>query len=216
MCSYSKNIDKMLFSNCALFKRSFTNKGIGFTFNNEVRRNLFKKSLFPNLSMDVFMVNGHSKVSKMKSASTDNALKVWIENNFEEIDRYEESKSHSSKFGRKELKPVHNHVSLHNPIEPANVRSKGFEIPLGHSTIVYITPKARDIDESGKELSEHQRGCRLVKDTHGLKIFKVYTKEACHLECMINQAYERCGCFPWSYLVTKVRIILLKLVPLSY
>ena len=95
-------------------------------------------------------------------------------------------------------------VTLHNPREPANIRSNSFKIPLGHSTNVYITPKARQIDESGENLLEDQRGCRMNEDNKALDIFQVYTYEACMLECKIRQSYQRCGCFPWDYLVTKV------------
>ena len=80
---------------------------------------------------------------------------------------------------------------------------KGFEIPLGHSTKVYITPKAREIDDSGKDLTEVQRGCRLAKDSKDLDSFNIYSQESCHLECMIKQSYKRCGCFPWNYLITE-------------
>ena len=38
-------------------------------------------------------------------------------------------------------------VTLHNPNESGNLRSKSFEIPLGQTTTVYITPKAREIDD---------------------------------------------------------------------
>ena len=88
--------------------------------------------------------------------------------------RYQNTKSTKNKVGNVNWEPINIPVSLHNPKEPANIRNKGFEIPLGHSTKVYITPKAREIDDSGKELSEVQRGCRLVKDSQELDIFNIY------------------------------------------
>ena len=111
------------------------------------------------------------------------------------------------KMGSIMLKPINIQVSLHNPREPGNIRSKSFQIPLGHSTKVYITPKAREIDDSGKDLSEDQRGCRLSEDSEELDVHNIYSQEACHLECMIKQAYQRCGCFPWNYLITTKVII---------
>ena len=199
LCSFSQNAVKKLFSNCDLFKRSFTNKGLGFTFNNDMKNTLYKHS---DLSMNVFMVNVKNKVFNMSSAGSEHALKVLIENNMEEIERFERTIIPDNRVGVVGLKPISIPVSLHNPKEPANIRSKSFKIPLGHSTIVYITPKAREIDDSGKELSEVQRGCRLAEDTQNLDIFNIYSQEACLLECLFKEAYQRCGCFPWNYLIT--------------
>ena len=122
-----------------------------------------------------------------------------LENNFEEIENYEKA------IDKLFLKPSSVKVTLHNPKAPANIRSKSFELPLGYSTTVYITPTAREIDQSGKELSEKQRGCRLSEDNNDLNIFKTYTQEGCLMECKIRQAFQRCDCFPWNYLVTKVQ-----------
>ena len=71
-------------------------------------------------------------------------------------------------------------------------------LPLGHSSTVYITPKARVIDQSGKELAEAERNCRLDEDTDNLDIFNVYTKAACMFECKLKQSMKRCACVPWN------------------
>ena len=102
-------------------------------------------------------------------------------------------------MGELKLKPIEVSVSLHNPNEPANLRSTSFEIPLGHTTTVYVTPKAREIDDSGKELKENERNCRLIEDNSELEIFKIYTQEACLFECKLKIAANKCGCIPWSY-----------------
>lgn len=97
------------------------------------------------------------------------------------------------------LKPKDVAVSLHNPKEPADIRSSSFKIPLGHSTTIYITPKAREIDESGEELTEFQRNCRLGEDTNSLDVFNVYTQTACLFECKMRHSLKMCGCLPWNY-----------------
>ena len=192
----------MLFTNCNLFKRSFSNKGIGITFNSEIGKILFKRSLNFGIAMEVFLINNQRKVSKMRSAGSEHALKVLIQNNLEEVEYYENTKNPVNRVGEIKFKPIHIPVTLHNPKEPANIRGKSFKMPLGYSTIVYITPNAREIDDSAGELSEAQRGCRLSKDSQTLDIFDIYSQEACHLECLIKQAYQRCKCFPWNYLTT--------------
>ena len=124
----------MNFSNCKIFRRSFTNKGLGFTANNEIEDILMKKdfkskALFPNTNR---------RPTLMKSASLKDSLHVVVENNFEEVEKYEEH--HKLK-----QQPTQISVSLHNPAEPADMRSNSIEIvkliPLGHSTLVYIYPK---------------------------------------------------------------------------
>ena len=77
--------------------------------------------------------------------------------------------------------------------------STSISIPLGHSTTFLIKPKAREIDDSGKQLTESQRNCRLDKDTDELDIFNIYTRTACLFECKTRYATKRCQCIPWNY-----------------
>ena len=162
--------------------------GVGFTSNNEVEDILMKN----DIKSKAFFSNTNRRPSMMKSASLKDSLHVVVENNVEEVERYEENY---------ELKkePTKISLSLHNPIEPADIRTNSFEIPLGYSTIVYITPKATEVDEGGKELTELQRNCRLNEETGLLNIFNVYTKVGCLFECNLKHAVERCGCVPWNY-----------------
>ena len=163
--------------------------GIGFTSNNAVEDNLIKKKF----RSKVFFTNTFRKPSLMKSASLKDSLHVVVENNMEEVERYENGNYQSK------MQPTEISVSLHNPVEPADIRTNSFEIPLGYKTIVYITPKATEVDEDGKDLTEIQRNCRLNEDTGMLNIFNVYTKVGCLFECNLKHAVERCGCVPWNY-----------------
>ena len=106
--------------------------------------------------------------------------------------------------------PTEISVSLHNPVEPADIRTNSFEIPLGYSTIVYITPKATEVDGDGKKLKEEQRNCRLNEKSETLNIFNVYTKVGCLFECNLKHAMKRCGCVPWNYPFDKKESIYLK------
>ena len=124
MCQFAKNVDTMNFTNCNLFQRSFTNKGIGFTFNSEREETLIKKSfrskvLFPNTKREPAL---------MKSASIDDSLRVVIENNADEIQRYENSKDKNipGHPGTLNYKPKTISINIHNPKEIADIRSKSF------------------------------------------------------------------------------------------
>ena len=173
--------------------------GLGFTANNEVEDNLIKN----DSKSKAFFTNTNRRPSLMKSASLEGSLHVVVENNMEEVERYEED--YQSK-----MQPTKISVSLHNPVEPADLRTNNFEIPLGYSTIVYITPKATEVDEDGKKLKEEQRNCRLNEKTETLNIFNVYTKVGCLFECNLKHAMKRCGCVPWNYPFDKKESIYLK------
>ena len=179
----------MTFRNCNLFKRSFTNHGLGFTFNNAKAEQLIKKE-FQN---KILHHNKNRNPSLMKTANPQHSLSVLIENNAEEVQEYKKDKLH------KRLNPQKITVSLHSPNEPADLRSKSFQVPLGHSTTVYVTPKARTIDETAMELTESERECRLNNDAKSLKIFNIYTRAACLFECKMRHALNRCKCQPWDY-----------------
>ena len=75
----------MTFENCNIFKRSFTNKGIGFTSNNDVEDKLIKH----DYKSKAFFTNTTRTPTLMKSASLKDSLHVVIENNMEEVERYE-------------------------------------------------------------------------------------------------------------------------------
>ena len=165
---------------------------------------LFKSKNYGSKGNFIFP-NDQIKPKKMKYAGNDHALRVLIENNLEEVDLFENTKNEQRPKGELKQKPKERKVSMHNPLEPANMRSNSFSIPLGYSTVVYITPKVREIDDSAASLSESERGCRLSKDASGLDIFKIYSKKGCVLECQIKQAYRKCGCFPWNYPIIEVR-----------
>ena len=188
LCNFEENVKTMEFINCNLFKRSFTNKGLGYSFNNEIERNLIKEK-FRDVA---FYPNKKRNPTLMTSANSQHALRVVLDSNDEEVKRYE--KNYEIKKNPKKVS-----VAIHNPMEPADLRSSSFKIPLGHSTEVYVTPKAREIDESGRGLTEAERNCRLSDNTKELDVFNVYTQTACLFECKMKYAKSKCGCLPWNY-----------------
>ena len=116
----------------------------------------------------------------------------------EEVDLFEDTKTPGNSADMKR-KPKPLQVVLHDPSKPANVRAKSLSIPLGHFTTVYITPKVTHTDQTGRELPERHRGCRLANENRGLKIFKTYSREGCILECQMTRAARECGCYPWDF-----------------
>ena len=74
--------------------------------------------------------------------------------------------------GELKQKPVSVQVVLHDPSQPANMRTKSITIPLGQSSTVYITPSATETDTSGQMLGETQRECRLKQENDNLQVFR--------------------------------------------
>ena len=208
MCKYEENVKSMTFENCNLIKRSFTTQGFGYTFNNEREDKLIKKE-FRSTELSP---NRDRNPSLMKSTYSKHSLTVVIENNAEEIEMYERSlQSRNNKIDdrltkgqidNQVKKPKQFTVSLHNPKEPADktfIPYNSIKIPLGYSTTLLISAKAREIDEGGETLSESQRMCRLDVNTETLDVFNVYTRMACLFECKMKYSIKKCGCTPWNY-----------------
>ena len=82
------------------------------------------------------------------------------------------TKNKDNVAGDMKIKPVSVLVVLHDPSQPANMRTKSITIPLGQSSTVYITPSATETDTSGQMLGETQRECRLKQENDNLKVFR--------------------------------------------
>ena len=84
-------------------------------------------------------MNQMSGPLKMTNAGPSNALSVIIENNIEEIEFFQKTKQPQNPTGEMKFEPTKVDVVLHDPSEPANMRLKSLEVPLGQSSKVYIS-----------------------------------------------------------------------------
>ena len=192
LCRFEGRPAVMTFRTCDLFRRSFTNKGLGYSFNTEKTERLLQAGAALQTQIKTLHLSPGAEPRLMTGASPHHALTVIVENNLEEIFLYEKSLN-------KRMKPKPVAVVLHDPSQPGNILTKSLEIPLGHSSKVYITPTATVTDQTAMTLSERKRNCRLRSEAGGLKIFQLYSREACIFECQMEQAVERCGCYPWDF-----------------
>ena len=118
LCKFEENEEfQMTFENCDLFSRSFTNRGLGFTFNNLPASDLLKRNRNINLQSETFLFNKATAPRLITSASPEHALSVVIEANREEIAKYLKSKSDFNTQGELNLKPKNILVALHDPKE---------------------------------------------------------------------------------------------------
>ena len=103
-----------LFEKCNIFFRSFTNKGLGYTFNNEVTNEMFKIGDHKKV-IDALNINYQRKPKMMTSAGAEHSLNVLLENNADEVKNFESFEDHTRK-------PRKASVTLHSSLEPANPR----------------------------------------------------------------------------------------------
>ena len=97
LCKHGSSVNMMTFSNCNLFKRSFTNKGIGFTYNNAGVDDLLKKSSGQQNATRILAFNRNGIIKKMVSAGSEHALRVFLDYNEEAVQRYEKTINSASK-----------------------------------------------------------------------------------------------------------------------
>ena len=129
LCKFGRNQDRWSFETCQKFKRSFTTSGVGYTYNNDIASHILKN---PNAAnSNVFVINTNSRPVKMEISSPDNPLEVIVENNMEEVDQFKNTQTSGSSTGDLSQKPRKVKLVLHNPVEPTNIRSNSFEVPLG-------------------------------------------------------------------------------------
>lgn len=90
-------------------------------------------------------------------------------------------------------------ITIHNPNE-IPLDTDYYEEQIKHPgsvTILVFEPKitiARDLDH----YPPYQRGC-LFSNERKLEMFKLYTKNNCDFECLINSFLKYCGCVPYMY-----------------
>ena len=147
MCRFEDKDKPMSFESCNLFTRSITTQGIGYTFNNEIEKKMLKK----DYRNSAFSPNIRRIPSLITSGSSEASLQVVIENNMEYSEIFDDMTTKTGMIH----KPKKILVSIHDPKEPSDTKfgpSTSIKIHLGHSITFLITPKAREIDESGKQL----------------------------------------------------------------
>ena len=194
LCQYSGEPEIMTFRSCNLFTRAYTDKGIGYSFNSEKFTTTFQETT-DNVDGHLAMwFNNKREVEYPKSSGKDFQLRIVIDANIEEVERYEKNIDDVDKMPKAFL------LTVHDPSSPANLRAEGIEVTPGYETTILITPRLLETSKDAKTmLNPKERKCKTKQETQGLKLFKTYTQEACLLECHLTEASDRCGCTPWTY-----------------
>ena len=194
LCQYSGEPEIMTFRSCNLFTRAYTDKGIGYSFNSEKFATSFQETTGNLDGLQAMWFNNKREVQYPKSSGKDFQLRIVIDANNEEVEHYEKGIHDVDKMPKSFL------LTLHDPSSPPNLRAEGIEVAPGYETTILITPRLQETSTDAKTtLNPKERKCKTKQESHGLKLFKTYTQEACLLECHLTEASVRCGCTPWNY-----------------
>ena len=192
LCQYAEDPETMSFSTCDLFRRSFTNMGLGYTFNSEKFWNMYKKTDYDILFERIMFPNTDTEILYPESSGPDYRLRLILDGDIDAVKEYEKTKDYTKAITEFTL-------GVHDPYFPANLRGESIKVRTGYETTIMITPKVLYTTTDAEEMSLAKRHCQKSSESNSLKIFKQYSREACVLECALDEASRRCGCKPWNY-----------------
>ena len=196
MCQYSQEPNEMSPDNCkkAQFYRSFTNEGMGYSFNNGQFWNRHIRNEANELFYKIMAPEYNANVTDYLYPLTSGpayGLTIVLQ-----LNKYQEFAAQSDRSIEKAPKFK---VAIHNPAMPADLRSGGVEVEAGYLSTFLITSSQLLTSEGVKGLEQSRRKCRFPSESEGLKIFKQYSQAGCIFECQIEHGLNKCGCIPWNY-----------------
>ncbi len=177
------------------FKRSYTNRGFGYTFNN---RHFWNKHKRDNKYNEIFYRTMHPFFDEEgpdilfpKENGSPKRLSVMIQPNKYAI-------KEADRMIQEMLLPAFR-IVLHDPRKPADLRTSGINVQPGYRTQISVTPSQLETSDDVKQLPIGRRNCKFNDESEGLQIFNEYSKEACLFECLLLISYAKCKCVPWNY-----------------
>ena len=175
------------------FVRSYTNKGIGYTFNSEKfwglnkYRNTYNQAFYDTMAPFIDMKNQTEPIL-LDSVGPPKDLVVVLQAN---------------KYDREELgsyKSDHTMIlALHNPSHPPDLLTRSLEVKQGYETKISVTPTLVTASRAVKNIDVALRKCKFPSESEGLEIFQKYSQSGCLFECALRVSFRRCGCIPWNY-----------------
>ncbi len=180
-CKYGNN---PMQSNCNLFRKLFTTKGIGYTFNNEA----FYKMFINNTDNTAFFKEMH----QLENDDTHGPKIITLngkKRSFEFILNHIKTNAISSS----------NRLMIHSPYTIADARDEAIDLAPGMMYDIFLTPSVTVTDRKGLQLDYTQRKCFSARENSNLKIFRSYSQSACLFECQLTKAIEKCNCTAWNY-----------------
>ena len=165
------------------FSKSYSNKGIAYTFNSAPFWDIYKKS--PS------MLDFHAMNKKSPEACASARA--------EQMPLYplESGAHHRFQFL---IKPSQggSSIALHSPKTLPDLSRHSLRVLPGHTYTVTVTPSMNEVN--GKMRKKDMEGLQCFSgQSSDLALFKEYSQSACLLECRLRRAYQACGCVSWRY-----------------
>ncbi len=184
-----KHEEHLLDSDCGLFRKMYTNMGIGYTFNNAPFTKMFQNTT-DNMA---FFKEMHQLEEYNGQDSPKEILSNGKGYSFEFVF------SHTGDGGTRESTDKKPKLMIHDPDMTAEANSEVAVLEAGMTYDISIIPSVTVTDSKGLQLGPKERKCLDKSEGEGLKIFGQYTQSACLFECQLALATEKCNCTPWDY-----------------
>ena len=197
------NVYEKTFGECLGFFRTYTDAGIGYSYNTATFWDNYKYNDGLSPFFKVMQPKGNDEVFEHIAKNMSSSQAHVLRSLFQKVLH---PKSSGPKYGLKlyvssdtlDHGPIK--LQLHSPYEPANIEGSALELTHGMRHTIYVTPKKTTTEHNLKSLPYHTRGCLFENENHGpQRLFNNYTRQSCLFECSLSQAYEHCGCIPWDF-----------------
>ena len=191
-----------LMKGCNLFQRSFTNNGLGITFNQADFWTVYKKIPYNVAFAEKMLPKGYDlKTEYDQKVQNQNLL--YDGKNI----KFPESAGKSNelfmvlhqkwrKDGNDKIQPFI--LSIHDPLLIANMINSSHEVKPGSITTLTVWPQFILTSEDLVANTISERGCQFNFEG-SLRLFQEYQQDGCIYECLIEQSYMETNCTPWNY-----------------
>ena len=181
LCQYEGLPETMTFETCDLFNRGFTNMGLGYSFNANSFTKMYQQTEYNTLFKKIMFPSQNDQVRHPGSSGPDYRLRFVLNGDSEAVKQYEKAKDYTKVITEFTL-------GIHDPSEPANLRADAIKVRTGYETTILITPKVILTTAEAEKMSFTDRQCWKRSESSKLKIFKEYSRNACLLECALDEA----------------------------
>ena len=195
MCKYAGNPKQLDPKKCKLFHASFTDEGIGYTFNNVNFWNLFRKYNYSETFAEIIQPKGYTDFSHnglyygVKSPMSSGPA-YGVEMVIERHHIYDQLKNNREDTFK---------IAIHDPASIAMLSTSSVEVKPGQITTFLITPKTIEASEGLRDIHIEKKNCRFHDEVTDSDLFSIYTQNNCRYECKMRQAVQKCQCIPWDY-----------------
>ncbi len=178
-CHFGTDPDESKWNmDCDLFERTYTTKGIGYSFNVEKFWTLHKRTS-GNMAF----------YQQMTAIGQNNKVIHPIKDN---------GKGFSLEFYVR-LNDDSASLTLHSPEAPADFHNEAIELIPDMINEITVFPSTVVTDAAGLRLSPTKRECLARQEADNLNIYQTYSQSACLFECQIKMAIDVCNCSSWDY-----------------